>query len=150
MKKEEKLEWEEKFLDKVKLCHKRNLNKVVSKIIKRAETTKHGLVARSKKYNVSCTITVNDLCQLLYDSYGKKCKYCDNILTINNLVFDHTIPISAGGSSDKDNIQIICKKSNGMKGSLNETNFNILLNWLDTIPEELKKDISIRLARGVH
>jgi 5-methylcytosine-specific restriction endonuclease McrA len=142
-------EWQEKFLEKIKSCHKRNLNKVVNKILKRADATRVGLVARSKKHNVECNITVEEIRQLIYDFYGQKCKYCDKILNINTFVFDHIIPISKGGSSNIDNIQLICKTSNGMKGSLHEDNFQLLLDWLETVPEELQKDISIRLARGV-
>jgi 5-methylcytosine-specific restriction endonuclease McrA len=142
-------EWQDKFLEKIKSCHKRNLNKVVNKILKRADTTRVGLVARSKKHNVECNITVEEIRQLIYDFYGQKCKYCDKILNINTFVFDHIIPISKGGSSNIDNIQLICKTSNGMKGSLHEDNFQLLLDWLETVPEELQKDISIRLARGV-
>jgi 5-methylcytosine-specific restriction endonuclease McrA len=142
-------EWQEKFLEKIKLCHKRNLNKVVNKILKRADSTKIALVTRSKKHGVECNITVEELRELLYKMYGTKCKYCDKILNINTLVFDHIVPISKGGSSNIDNIQIICKTSNGMKGSLSEENFQIVLDWLETVPEEIKKDISVRLARGV-
>jgi 5-methylcytosine-specific restriction endonuclease McrA len=142
-------EWQEKFLEKIKSCHKRNLNKVVNKILKRADSTKIALVTRSKKHGVECNITVEELRELLYKMYGTKCKYCDKILNINTLVFDHIIPISKGGSSNIDNIQIICKTSNGMKGSLSEENFQIVLDWLETVPEEIKKDISVRLARGV-
>jgi 5-methylcytosine-specific restriction endonuclease McrA len=142
-------EWQEKFLEKIKLCHKRNLNKVVNKILKRADSTKIALVTRSKKHGVECNITVEELRELLYKMYGTKCKYCDKILNINTLVFDHIVPISKGGSSNIDNIQIICKTSNGMKGSLSEENFQIVLDWLATVPEEIKKDISVRLARGV-
>jgi len=142
-------EWQEKFLEKIKSCHKRNLNKVVNKILKRADSTKIALVNRSKKHNVECNITVEEIRQLIYDFYGQKCKYCDKILNINTFVFDHIIPISKGGSSNIDNIQLICKTSNGMKGSLSEQHFQIVLDWLDTVPEEIKKDISVRLARGV-
>ena len=142
-------EWQEKFLEKIKCCHKRNLNKVVNKILKRADSTKIALVARSKKHNVECNITVEEIRQLIYDFYGQKCKYCDKILNINTFVFDHIIPISKGGSSNRDNMQLICKTSNGMKGSLSEEHFQIVLDWLDTVPEEIKKDISVRLARGV-
>jgi 5-methylcytosine-specific restriction endonuclease McrA len=144
-----RLEWKEKLLTKVMMCHKRNLSKVVDRILKRADTTKNALVVRSKKYDVECKITVEELRQLLFDFYGTKCKYCDNILTINNLVFDHIIPISKRGSSNIENIQIICKSSNGMKGSLQEDNFELLLNWLETVPDELRRDVSVRLARGV-
>lgn len=145
-----KKEWELKFLEKIKICHKRNLNKVVTRILKRIDSTKHGLVNRSKKHNAECNVTVEELRELMYNSYGQKCKYCHKILTIDTLVFDHISPISKGGTSNIDNIQIICKSSNGVKGSLDENNFKILLDWLESVPGELKKDISIRLARGIH
>lgn len=144
-----KTEWEEKFLEKIKQHHKRNLKKVVDKIIKRVNSTRYSLISRSKEHNVECNITVEELRNLMYEFYGTKCKYCDKKLTIQVLAFDHIIPISRGGSSNIDNIQIICKTSNGIKGSLDEVNFQLLLNWLKTVPEELRKDVSIRLARGV-
>lgn len=148
-KKVETLEWEEKFLQKIQCCHKRNLKKVVARIMKRTSAARQGLVARSKKYNVECNITINELRQLVYDGYGTPCKYCGKLITINNLVFDHIIPISRHGSSNKDNLQVICKTSNGMKGSLSEEHFHLLLEWLHTIPEELAKDIRVRLAKGI-
>jgi 5-methylcytosine-specific restriction endonuclease McrA len=143
------INWEEKFLEKIKCCHKRNLNKVVSKIMKRTSTAKAGLVARSKKYDVECNITVDELRHLVYEAYGKPCKYCGRPITIKNLVFDHIVPISRSGVSNKENLQIICKTSNGMKGSLTEEHFDILLNWLKTVPEELAKDVRIRLSKGI-
>jgi 5-methylcytosine-specific restriction endonuclease McrA len=148
-KKKETTDWEDKFLEKIKCCHKRNLNKVVSKIMKRTASAKQGLVTRSKKYGVECNITVDELRHLVYESYGKSCKYCGRIMTINNLVFDHIIPISRSGTSNKENLQIICKTSNGMKGSLTEEHFDILLEWLKTVPEELQKDIRVRLSKGI-
>lgn len=149
-KKKETTEWEEKFLDKIKCCHKRNLPKVVARIMKRTNTAKAGLVARSKKYDVECNITVDELRQLVYDAYGTPCKYCGRIITIKNLVFDHIVPISRQGASSKENLQVICKTSNGLKGSLTEEHLYILLNWLNEIPEELSKDIRIRLSKGIH
>jgi 5-methylcytosine-specific restriction endonuclease McrA len=68
---------------------------------------------------------------------------------MNTLVLDHIIPISKGGSSNIDNLQIICKTSNGIKGALSEKELLLLLQWLDTLSPEMKKDISVRLARGV-
>jgi 5-methylcytosine-specific restriction endonuclease McrA len=142
--------WEEKLLGVVKKYHKRNCSKIVERILKRTESVKNSMIIRSKKFNVECPITVEELREIVYNSYGTKCRYCPKTLTIQNLVFDHILPISKGGHSSKENLQVICKTSNTMKGSLEEANYNILLEWLETIPEELKKDISIRLARGIH
>lgn len=141
-------EWEQKFIDKLRTVHKRNIEKKAKRVLKRVDSVKNGMVARSKKYEVECTITVEDLRQLAYDAYGTPCKYSGRILNIDNMVFDHIVPISKGGASTKENIQVISKFSNSMKGSLLEENFFILLKWLDTVDEELRKDISIRLAGG--
>jgi 5-methylcytosine-specific restriction endonuclease McrA len=143
-------EWKVKFLDRITGIHFRNKDKVVDKILRRIDSSKYGLVSRSKKYNVECFITIEDLRHMLYDAYGTPCKYCNIILTIKNLTIDHMIPISKQGSSNKDNLQVICKKCNKIKGSLDEEKFNILLDWFKTIPDELRKDISIRLAHGIH
>lgn len=152
-KKEKKLsnktQWEQKFIEKLRTCHKRNIEAKAKRLLKRLDSVKNSMVTRSKKYGVECTITVEDLRQLALDNYGAPCKYSGRILTIDNMVFDHIIPISKGGPSTKDNIQAISKFSNSMKGSLSEDSFLMLLRWLDTVDEELRKDISIRLAHGV-
>lgn len=146
----DRLLWENKFLVKIEGIHKRNKSKVVQRILRRAETTKYSLVSRSKKLEVECNITTEELRQLIFEAYGQQCKYCHKILKINNLVVDHITPISKGGVSNKENLQVICKTSNCMKGSLYESDFQILLAWLDTVSEELRRDITIRLARGIH
>jgi 5-methylcytosine-specific restriction endonuclease McrA len=143
-------EWELKFLERIKCCHQRNLNKVTKKILKKIDSAKSSLVARSKKYNVECNITTEELRTLVFQHYGKKCKYCDKILKTDTMVFDHIVPISKGGSSNIENIQLICRTSNGMKGSLREDNFQLLLDWLETVPKELQDDIRIRLSKGIH
>jgi 5-methylcytosine-specific restriction endonuclease McrA len=150
MKKKIKEEWISKFEEKISTVHKRNKSAKISKILKRAITVKNSLVSRSKKSGVECTITVEELREMMYAAYGQKCKYCDKILTIDNMVIDHIIPISRGGTSNRENLQIICKTSNSMKGSLMESDYKILLDWLDSVSEELKKDITIRLSRGIH
>lgn len=143
--------WLEKFEQKAGEVHKRKLDKFAQKIENRCSSWKNSLVARSKKANVECEVTTEELRQLMYDNYGTSCKYCGRILDINNLVIDHIIPLSKGGSSNIENLQVICKTSNSMKGSLDEQNFQLLLEWLDKeAPEELKIDLSIRLSRGIH
>jgi 5-methylcytosine-specific restriction endonuclease McrA len=108
------------------------------------------MVSRSKKYNVECNITVEELRNLVFEQYGTQCKYCDKILKTDIIVFDHIVPISKGGTSNIDNIQLLCRTSNGMKGSLTEDNFELLLEWLKTAPKELQDDIRIRLSKGIH
>jgi 5-methylcytosine-specific restriction endonuclease McrA len=144
-----KEEWKNKFIEKASTVHKRKLPVFADKMMRRTNSWKNSLVSRSKKHNVECFVTVEELRQLLYDYYGTNCKYCGRVLTINNIVIDHITPLSKGGSSNLDNLQIICKTSNSMKGSLTENNFILLLEWLKSLPEELSKDISIRLSRGI-
>ena len=141
--------WETKLYEKMLPLHSRSALAKVKKLMKRLTTLKSSLVTRSRKYGVECTVTLDELCQLAYDAYGTECKYSGRILTVANMVFDHIHPISKGGSSNLDNLQVISKFSNTMKGSLEEHDFLILLSWLDELPEELRKDVSIRLARGI-
>jgi 5-methylcytosine-specific restriction endonuclease McrA len=145
----ERSKWEAKFVKKLTPFHKRSAEKKAKKLLKRIDGVKNSMVTRSKKYNVPCTITVEDLREMALEFYGTTCKYTDRVLTIENMVFDHLKPISKGGDSSKENIQIISRFANNMKGSLEEHDFLILLNWLKTIPDELRKDISIRLAHGI-
>lgn len=142
--------WRARFLEKVSAVHKRKKEEIVGRILKRADGVKSSMTSRSKKAGVPCDITVEDVRELIFDAYGSPCKYCGRRLDIKNLVVDHIVPVSKGGPSTRDNLQVICKSSNSMKGSLAEDDFLMLLRWLDTVSEELKKDISIRLARGIH
>jgi 5-methylcytosine-specific restriction endonuclease McrA len=149
-KKTDRQQWNEKFRERASTVHKRRLDNFSNRMLKRCDGWKTSLVSRSKKYGVECNITAEELRQLMHQFYGTQCRYCNKTLDINNIVIDHIIPISKGGTSNIDNLQVICKTSNSMKGSLDEGNFKILLSWLDTVPEELKQDISIRLARGIN
>ena len=115
-----KQEWKLKFIEKAATVHKRSLERFADKMIKRTSGWKSSLVTRSKKNNVECSVTLDELRQLLYDNYGTKCRYCHKILDINNLVIDHIVPISKNGTSNIENLQVICKTSNSMKGSLDE------------------------------
>lgn len=145
----ERSAWEAKFTEKLALYHRKNVPALARKLMKRLDGVKNSMVARSKKYGVECTITVEDLREMAYAAYGHPCQYTQRIMKYDNMVFDHRIPISKGGTSNPDNIQAISRFANNMKGSLVEEHFTILLAWLASAPEELAKDVSIRLAHGI-
>lgn len=142
-------EWKQKFIEKASTVHKRNLPRFADRMLKRVDSWKGGLVSRSKKKGVECTITLEELREIMYEAYGRSCKYCGRTMDINNIVMDHIVPISKAGNSNQGNLHAICKASNSMKGSLDESSFHLLLEWLETVPPELKRDISIRLAGGI-
>jgi len=146
----EKSIWIKKYRKLLSKYHKRNIDKLVKKLLIKTKNARYSMISRSKKYGVNCDITLDEVRELVLQYYGKPCKYDKNrLVTHNNMVFDHIIPISKGGTSNKDNIQIISKFSNNVKGSLKEELFLVFLGWLETIDPELKKDITIRLAGGL-
>lgn len=138
--------WKEKLLTKLIPVHKQFSSRVVTKLFRKLDSVKAALVIRSKKCDVPCTITAEELRQLTYDAYGQPCKFCGNRLAIYNMVFDHRIPITKKGPSSKDNLQIICKTCNTRKSSFDEENFITLLEWLKTMPDDFAKEVLAKLA----
>jgi hypothetical protein len=147
---ETKSAWKQRYLEKIVICHKRNLDRVVAKLLAKGTNVLSSMKARSAKTGVKFELDIEDVREMLYESYGAPCKYCGRQMNIKNMVFDHIVPISKGGESVRSNLQVICKASNCAKGSLTEENFQILLDWIATAPEELRTDIMIRLSRGIH
>lgn len=142
-----KQKWFITYCEMLKKFHKRNIEKIAMRLVKKGPSIKNSLVSRSKKNNVFCNITINDIRNLILEKYGTFDKYFnDRQILYNNLVFDHIIPISKGGESTIKNLQIITRFSNALKGSLDEKSFYILLEWLKTIPDELRKDITLRIT----
>ena len=54
-----------------------------------------------------------DVVGLVYMRYGGKCCECG---TTKNLQLDHIIPFAKGGSSEPENLQLLCKECNQKKG----------------------------------
>ena len=150
IKNEAKSAWKQRYLEKIVLCHKRNLDQILAKLLTKGSNVRASMMARSKKVGVKFELNIEEVREMIYEAYGSPCKYCARQMTIKNMVFDHTTPISKGGESIRTNLQIICKACNCVKGSLDEEELSLLLNWLETVPPTLKKDLMIRLARGIH
>jgi len=74
---------------------------------------------RKNKINNDEEIKVNrkaiseELRNEIFKEDNYKCKICGSS---KNLVIDHIIPFSKGGSTEKDNLQTLCKECNRKKG----------------------------------
>lgn len=52
---------------------------------------------------------------ILYSIYGKKCLRCG---TSHDLTLDHVVPVSKGGKSVLENLQILCYQCNRLKKTI--------------------------------
>lgn len=142
--------WHEKFVEVAKTANHRSPTDIAQRILRRIDSVKNQMVSRAIKNNCAHPISVAELRGLVVKQYGMPCRYCRRRLVLSNSTFDHIVPVSKGGASSIENTQFICRPCNHMKGSLDEASFNLLLTWLTTVPEDLRRDISIRLSGGIH
>ena len=103
---------------------------------------------RSEESGVIYDITTEEIEIMFFDSYGKECRYCDKILNIRTIACDHIVPLKKKGPSVKDNLQLICKSCNTRKGPLAENDFQTILDWVKTQPEEVANYVMRKLAKG--
>lgn len=61
--------------------------------------------------------------QSLYEKQNGICNLSGVTLTQNNMVLDHRIPKSKGGSHTIDNVQWLCSKVNTAKGTMSQEEF---------------------------
>ena len=53
------------------------------------------------------------------------CTYCGYRRMATSMDIDHMIPVSRGGSNDKSNLQVICRKCNLRKGQMTDAEFRL-------------------------
>ncbi len=123
-------DWEKKFLPKLKKWHGTHSKIVFHKLMKKSSTLKTSLKKRSKEYEVEFNISLKEIREAMYKVYGKGCRYCNEPIKIQNMVCDHIMPISLGGTSTPDNLQLICNRCNRRKGPLTHRQFSKLLVFL--------------------
>ena len=138
--------WEQKFSRKLKKHHKHFAKKVFHRLMKKSSTLRTTLKRRSKEYEVEFKMSLTEVRELLYKSYGKKCRYCNTILLVSNMACDHIHPLSLGGDSTNENLQMICMRCNTRKGPLTDKEFNKLLKWLGKQAEGLSRYVLRKLS----
>lgn len=148
MKKRVVSDWEQRFTKKLTTVHKRNIVIKSKKLMRKTSAALTSMKKRSIENDVLCTITLDELRELTLAAYGSPCKYTKRILTLENIVYDHITPVSKGGDSSKENIQVISRFANNIKGALVEPDFLLLLEWIDKLPEALAASVSRKLAGG--
>ena len=140
--------WEDKFLPKLKKHHGNRSKGVFHRLMKKSSTLRTSLKRRSREYEVLFDISLKEIRELIYSAYGKRCKYCRNILKVNNMVCDHNIPLSNGGESVLNNLQMICARCNTRKGPLTNKAYSKLLAWLKRQNQNTRDYILRKLAKS--
>ena len=65
-----------------------------------------------------------------------KCKYCGYKLRLEDITFDHVLPLSKGGENNVENLVISCSNCNHLKGAKLE--FNPDVKFLSKINEWIR------------
>ena len=140
--------WEDKFSKVLQKHHGHFAKRIFHRLMKKTSTLKSSLKKRSKEYEVEFNISLEEIRVLFLKYYGKKCKYCPNILLVSNIVCDHKYPLSLGGDSTPKNLTIICRRCNTRKGHLTDSEYIGLLKFLDKQTENMKNYVLRKLAKG--
>ena len=93
-------------------------------------------------------MNLKEIRNILLQAYGRKCRYCTKKLDINNIVCDHIIPLSLGGSSIAKNLQLICNRCNRRKGPLTHEQYNSLLKWVSRMARPAQDYILRKLSKS--
>ena len=104
------------------------------------------LKKRSKEYEVKFSISLTEIREMLYFAYNKPCKYCKKKLDVTNMVCDHIVPLSSGGPSISQNLEMICKRCNIRKGPLTGREYRIFIEFLEKQPKHVQDYVYRKLA----
>lgn len=113
-----------------------------------------GARARIMAANVRGTGKIPALEKLLREAMDKPCIYCGTTITIKNAGLDHKTPLRGlrGTPAQReldclDNLQIVCRRCNGLKGELPHEKYIKLLAFLRTDPEIYAR-VLLRLSQS--
>jgi 5-methylcytosine-specific restriction endonuclease McrA len=141
-------EWQTKFQKKLQELHGNHWKNVFHRLMKKSSTLKTTLKRRSKEYEVEFNMSLKEIRNILLKAYGRKCRYCPKQLNVNNIVCDHIIPLSLGGDSIANNLQLICDRCNRRKGPLTHTEYYQLITWLLNLTQPAQDYILRKLSKS--
>ena len=128
--------------------HGTHWQRAYKKLLRKISALKSSLKRRALESGTKFDIELNQLKQMFLDIYGNDCKYCDKKLNYRNIACDHVIPLTKGGDSLVENLQLICRTCNTRKGPLDEQDFSLLVDLVMELPEELSTYVMRKLAKG--
>ena len=140
--------WEGRFHNVLVKRHKHYAKNVFHRLMKKSTTLKTSLKRRAKEYEVEFDITLDEVREMILSYYCQACKYCNRQLDVTNIVCDHIDPLSNGGGSVADNLQMICSSCNTRKGNLSDTDYRKLINWLAKQSKDMRSYVMRKLAKG--
>lgn len=76
------------------------------------------------------------------------CCYCGVGMTDASWSSDHATPTSRGGSFNLDNVQVVCKTCNEIKGALTHEEFSVLKRVMWEWASEGRMNVMQRLRAG--
>ena len=138
--------WQDLFMPILKQKHGNHAKRIFHRLMKKSSTLRSTLKRRSKEYEVVFEISLPTIRNILLRHYSKPCIYCSNILDVSNMVCDHIIPLSSGGPSISNNLEMICKRCNTRKGPLTGREYRILIAFLDKQPKQVQDYVFRKLA----
>lgn len=124
---------------------------VAELILKKCSTMMGNLRQRSKDAGATFAISLEAIREAVALAYGDPCPYCEDTLKVTKsrgLSADHINPLTRGGMTTPENIEIICQRCNRRKDVIGKENFLWLMRGVNQWPEDERSSVLTRLSTG--
>ncbi len=111
--------------------HPRSYKTKFEQFVKKGYTTRNNLRNRTSAAEKLFSLSLTELRNMIAESLYQRCYYCGQELNLSNICIDHMTPLTKGGDTTVDNLQVICKRCNTRKGPLTDKAYICFLDALD-------------------